>query len=67
MSNEKSIFLNKTDSTDSNFFEDHTAKIRLATVVQVLYSHEQLYIHIYICICMQNHNDDTIKTSDAVL
>ena len=28
-------------------------------------SHEQLYIHIYIC--MQNHNDDTIKTSETVL
>ena len=28
----------------------------------VLYNHEQLYIHI--CICMQNHNDDTIKTSE---
>ena len=27
----------------------------------VLYSHEQLYIHI--CRCMRNHNDDTIKTS----
>ena len=26
----------------------------------MLYSHEQLYIHI----CMQNHNDDTIKTSE---
>ena len=26
---------------------------------------EQLYIHIYIC--MQNHNDDTIKTRDTVL
>ena len=29
--------------------------------LRLLYSHEQLYIHIYIC--MQNHNDDTIKTS----
>ena len=28
-------------------------------------SHEQLYKHI--CRCMQNHNDDTIKTSDTVL
>ena len=27
----------------------------------MLYSHEQLYIHI--CQCMQNHNDDTIKMS----
>ena len=33
----------------------------------MLYSHEQLYIHIYIYICMQDHNDDTIKTSDTVL
>ena len=33
----------------------------------MLYSREPLYIHIYICICMQNHNDDTIKTSDTVL
>ena len=31
----------------------------------LLYSHEQLYIHIYIC--MQNHNDDTIKSSDTDL
>ena len=30
-----------------------------------LYSHDQLYKHI--CICMQNHNNDTIKTSDTVL
>ena len=28
-----------------------------------LYSHDQLYKHI----CIQNHNDDTIKTSDTVL
>ena len=33
----------------------------------MLYSHhhDQLYKHI--CRCMQNHNDDTIKTSDTVL
>ena len=31
----------------------------------MLYSHEQLYIHIFRC--MQNHNNDTIKTSDIVL
>ena len=29
----------------------------------LLYSHDQLYKHIY----MQNHNNDTIKTSDTVL
>ena len=29
----------------------------------VLYSHDQLYKDI----CMQNHNDDTIKTSATVL
>ena len=29
----------------------------------VLHNYDQLYIHI----CMQNHNDDTIKTSDTVL
>ena len=35
--------------------------------IYMLYSHhhDQLYKHIYIC--MQNHNDDTIKTSDTVL
>ena len=31
----------------------------------LLYSHGQLYKHI--CICMQNYNDDTIKTSNTVL
>ena len=31
----------------------------------MLYNHEQLYIHI--CRCIQNHNNDTIKTSDTVL
>ena len=31
----------------------------------LLYSHDQLYKHIYICV--QNHNDDTIKTSNTVL
>ena len=31
--------------------------------LQVLYSHDQLYKHI----CMQNHNDNTIKMSDTVL
>ena len=30
--------------------------------LNALYSHEQLHIHI--CRCMQNHNDDTIKTSE---
>ena len=29
----------------------------------MLYSHEQLYIHIFIC--TQNHNDDAIKTSNT--
>ena len=29
----------------------------------MLHSHDQLYKHI----CMQNHNDDTIKTSDTIL
>ena len=29
--------------------------------MNLLYCHEQLYIHI--CICVQNHNNDTIKTS----
>ena len=30
----------------------------------MLYSHDQLYKQI--CICMQNPNNDTIKTSDTV-
>ena len=33
-------------------------------IIQMLYSHDQLYKHM--CICMQNLNDDTIKTSDTV-
>ena len=40
----------------SNYwFKSHT----YLKYICILYSHEQLYIHI----CMQNHNDDTIKTS----
>ena len=35
----------------------------LDEIPPVLYSHDQLCKHI----CMQNHNDDTIKTSDTVL
>ena len=30
-------------------------------------AHKMEYIVVYIHICMQNHNDDTIKTSDTVL
>ena len=37
----------------------------LKTCVYMLYSHEQLYVQI--CRRMQNHNDDTIKTSDTIL
>ena len=35
-------------------------RIRDNLQVSLLYSHDQLYKHI----CMQNHNDDTIKTSE---
>ena len=39
------------------------AKSIFMKLVLLLYSHDQLYKHI----CMQNHNDTTIKTSDTVL
>ena len=35
-------------------------------VLLVLYSHI-IHIHLHICRCMQNRNDDTIKTNDTVL
>ena len=34
--------------------------------VILLYSYI-IHIHLHICRCMQNHNDDTIKTNDTVL
>ena len=39
----------------------------LPLFIVLLHSHEQLYIHICIYICTQNHNNDTMKTSDTVL
>ena len=37
---------------------------QVSRTLLMLYCHKQLYIYIYIC--MQNHNDDPIKTSDTV-